>query len=284
MAGVAYVKVRLWNPGRSNIYGDSSNVLNYLERAIFHDGKSVKQKAFEILWISTTTAAEELGNAADSVKDGTTVPYQLTLVSTDNTKDIVTGVGARRVAVIGISVSSIKAYQAGEVGKLTVEVMNLNGTTDVLSTRFYLWCPHAYVCEAGSEGDTVGTVTIESPANTTLLTIAAANMDSNGCRLFFGDGDYVKLDRVIIQPTAALAAGDGVALSVTEDAFEFRYSILDDFKIDYYTVIHYNGSVDISNAWPLAKRSTKYSSLLFKQALIANAQVCKIHCTINIHK
>lgn len=284
MAGVAYVKIRLWNPGRANIFGDDTNVLNHLERAVMHNGKSVKQKYFEILWISATQAGEELGTAAASDKDGTAVPFQITVVSDDNTKDLVTGVGAQRVALIGVTVSSASALAQGETPVLGVEVVDMNGTTDVLSTRWYLHQIHAYVCSVGSEGDPVGNITIESPANTELMKITAAAMESDGCILYFVDGDYVKLDRVIIEPTAALAAGDGASLAINELAWEGRYHILEDFPADYYTYIHYNGAVDIKEAWPLAKRATTWASLKFTEALIANTQTIKIHCTVNIHK
>ena len=285
MAGVAYVKIRLWNPGRANIFGDETNVLNFLERAVMHDGKSVKQPYFEILWISATQAGEELGTAATSDKDGTAVPFQITVVSSDNTKDLVDGVGAQRTAIIGVSVSSIAAYQGGEKPVLGVEVVDINGTTDVLSTRWYLHHIHSYICSVGSEGDPVGNIQIESPANTVLQSILATNMESNGCILYFVEGDYAKVDRVIIAPTAALAAGDGVVLTINELAWEGRYHILEDFPADSYTFIHYDGSpVDVKEAWPFAKRATKYSSLKFTETLIANTQTIKIHCTVNIHK
>ena len=285
MAGVAYVKIRLWNPGISNIFGDETNVLNKLKRATYHMGKNVYQKYFEILWISATQGGlEELGTAATTDLDGTTTPFLVNVVSDDNTQDTVTGDAAQRVAVIGVSVSSIPAFTQGEVPVLGVEVIDMLGTTDVYGVRYYLHTPHAYVCSVGSEGDAKGTITIESPANTTLVTIAAGNMESDGCKLYFAPGDYVKLDRVIISPTDALAAGDGAYLTVAELAFEGQYHILEDFPSDYYCYIHYDGVVDISDAWPFAKLANKYSSLIFSEDLIANTQTIKIHCTVVVHK
>ena len=285
MAGVAYVKIRLWNPGRANIFGDESNCLHGLKRATFHMGKNTNQKYIEILWISATQAGlEELGTAATTDLDGTTTPFLINVVSDDNTQDTVTGDAAQRVAVIGITVSSVGAYVAGEKPKQTVEVIDMAGTTDVYSVRYYLHTPHAYICSVGSEGDAKGTITIESPANTTLVTIAATNMESDGCKIYFAPDDYVKLDRVIISPVDALAAGDGGRLEITELGFEGRYHILEDFPTDQYAFIHYNGIVDIKEAWPIAKRATKYSSLLFSEDLIANTQTIKIHCTIIVHK
>lgn len=285
MVGVAYVKIRLWNPGAANIFGDETNCLHGLKRATYHMGKNTNQKYFEILWISATQAGlEELGQAADSDKDGTTTPFQIVVVSTDNTKDIVTGVGAQRVALIGVSVSSLGGVDSGETPVLGVEVIDMNGTADVTSTRYYLHLVHAYVCSVGSEGDTVGTITIEAPADVDLMTIAATNMESNGCLLYFVDKDYVKLDKVFIAPVDALAAGDGGRIEIAELAFEGQYHILEDFPTDQYAFIHYNGIVDIKEAWPIAKRATAYSSLKFSEDLIANTQTIKIHCTIIVHK
>jgi len=282
MAGVAYVYIRLWNPGRDNIYGDTSNVLNYLERPYLDTGKNLKH--FEILWISTTQAAsEELGTAATSDLDGTTTPFQLTLDSTD-VKDAVGGVGARRVAVIGVTVSSVNAYLSGEQPKLTVEVIDMNGTTAVTSSRYYLWVIHGYVCDVGTEHDPAGTVTIESPAATTLYAIGAGNTESEGCTLKFVATDMVRLDMVRITPTAALAAGDGVVLEITSDAFEYTVqATAEDFEIDYYPYIHYGNVVDVRNAWYVPKRATIASKLMFAEADTANTPVIKIHCTVRVH-
>lgn len=286
MAGVAYVKIRLWNPGRDCIIGDENDCLHGLKRATFHMGKNTNQKYIEILWIGATQAGlEELGTAATTDLDGSTTPFLINVVSDDNTQDIVTGAAAQRVAVIGVTVSSIDAFfNKGEIPKQTVEVIDMAGTTDVYSVRYYLHTPHVYVCSVGSEGDAKGTITIESPANTTLVTIGAGNMESNGCKIYFAPGDYVKLDRVIISPTDALAANDGAYLTVAELAFEGQYHILEDFPTDYYTFINYNGMLDVKEAWPVAKRATKYSALTFSEDLIANTQTIKIHLTIVVHK
>jgi len=148
VAGPVYVYQRLWNPGRDCIYGDTSNVLNYLEKDIRSTGRY--RKYIEVFWVGTTQAGEQLGTAADSAKDGTTTPYQITVVSAQaNDTDAATG-DARKVCLLGVTVSSIGNYNAGEQPKLTAEVINLNGTTDVLSSRWYLWVDHAYVCDWGS--------------------------------------------------------------------------------------------------------------------------------------
>lgn len=282
MAGIAYVQIRLWNPGRENIYGDTSNVLNYLERPYMDTRRNFKH--FEIFWVSVVqAAAEELGTAATSDKDGTTTPYQLTAVSTD-VKDDVVGVGARRIAVIGVSVSSIGAFKAGEQPKLTVEVMDMDGTTDVLSSRWYLWIVHVYVCDVGTETDTAGTLTVESPANTNLYVITAGQNESEGGTLKFAAGDLVKLDMVRIFPTATLAAGDGAALEIGSAAFEYQIlATAEDFPTDYYTYIALGQPVDVRNAWPAAKLATIASKLKFSAADTANTPTLKIHATVLVH-
>lgn len=283
MAGIAYVQIRLWNPGRDCIYGDETNVLNYLERPYMDTGKNLRH--FEILWISVVQAAsEELGTAAASDKDGTTTPY-LIFLDTDDAKDTLTGVGARRVAVIGVTVSSIGAFNAGEVPKLTVEVIDMNGIAGVYSKRYYLWVIHPYVCDVGSDHDTAGTLTIEAPATTVLYTIAAGQNESEGCTLKFAARDVAKLDMVRIGPTAALAAGDGGVLEIVSEAFEYTVQATDeDFETDYYTYIHYDGAVDVRNAWPVGKLATIASKMKFSAADTANTPTLKIHATVLVGK
>jgi len=283
MAGIAYVQIRLWNPGRDCIYGDETNVLNYLQRPYMDTGKNLRH--FEINWTSVVQAAsEELGTAATSDKDGTTTPYQLTIVSTD-AKDTVAGVGARRVAAIGVSVSSIGAYNSGEQPKLTVEVIDTKGTTDVLSTRYYLWTVHPYVCDVGSEHDTAGTLTVESPANTNLYVITAGQIESEGGTLKFAEGDLAKLDVVRVGPTATLAAGDGGALEILSTGFEGNVLLTDDdFKTDYYCYIHYGAPVEVKNAWTVGKYATKAAKMKFSAADTANTPTLKIHATVLVGK
>ena len=283
MAGIAYVQIRLWNPGRDCIYGDETNVLNYLERPYMDTGRNLRH--FEILWISTTQAAsEELGTAPTSDKDGTTTPYLL-FYDTDDAKDTLGGVGARRIATIAVTVSSIGAFNAGEVPKLTVEVVDMNGIAGVYGTRYCLWHIHSYVCDVGSEHDTAGTLTIEAPATAVLYTIAAAHNESCGCTLKFAARDVAKLDMVRISPTAALAAGDGAALEIVSEAFEYTVQNTDeDFETDYYTYIHYDGQVNVRNAWPVGKLATIASKMKFSEADTANTPVLKIHATVLVGK
>lgn len=279
MAGAAYVQIRLWNPGRKNIYGDETNVLKYLERPYMDTRKNLRH--FEVFWISTVQAAsEELGTAATSDLDGTTTPYQVWTDST-SVKDTLLGVGARRVAVIGVSVSSIGAYNAGEVPQLTVEVIDLAGTATAVSVRFYLWIIHFYVCDVGSENDTAGTLDLESPAATDLYVITAGQNESEGGTLKFAEGDLARLDVVRISPTAVAAEADGAALEILSTGFEGNVELVDDdFKTDYYTYMAFGPIVDVKNAWTVGKYATKAAKMKFSAADTANTPVLRIHATV----
>ena len=60
------------------------------------------------------------------------------------------------------------------------------GTTDATTTRYYLREIHGYVSDWGTDAshDAEGNITIEEPANTTLLTIAAGTNESNGGTIY----------------------------------------------------------------------------------------------------
>ena len=151
----------------------------------------------EIFYKGTSSAdATELGGAADSAKDGTATPFAITVVSAsaddtdDSTKDV------RAIAVIGVSIPY------GDIGKFvsdptsctpqyTIEEVRMNGTTDVTPTeRAYLHVIHAYAIEWGSNGqDAAGAITIESPADTTLIQIALGENESNAS-IIYGAADH----------------------------------------------------------------------------------------------
>jgi hypothetical protein len=283
MAGPVYVKIRLWNPGRDCIFGDSSNVLNYLERTINNDDRP---RYFEIKWIGTTQAAgpEELGTAADSTKDGTTTPFQITVVSS-SANDTNTAAGhVRKVALIGVTVSSIGNFNAGEDPKLTVEVVNMNGTTDVTSTRYYLRLVHAYACDWGTgDSDAAGDITIESPADTDLQTIKTNNNEANGGTLYFAAGDMVYLDRVMMTPgITPIAIGDGCWLTVTPSMFEDEN--YDDDELAAFEYQHTQPSLPtyIRDAWLTPLRATNKSTLLFAEQLVVNAMTYVIHIGVRL--
>jgi hypothetical protein len=76
MVGPVYVYKRLWNP---ELVVDPDDVLpNKCER--FINGRKIQ--TYVIRWVGLTqAAAEELGTAVASEKDGTTTPFQLTVKS-----------------------------------------------------------------------------------------------------------------------------------------------------------------------------------------------------------
>ena len=287
MAGIAYVYKRLWNP---EVFIDTNGVItDKCRKAINGENKPF----YHIKWHGGTQAGEELGTAASSVKDGTTTPFQITVVSdqANDSRSVAAGF-VHSVALIGVSTESTTAYTEwlangttttlGQAGrpKSTVEVVTMNGTTDVLSTRYYLWVDHAYACEwgTGATHDAEGNITIESPANTTLLTITATYNESNGGVWHFPPGAQVKTEFVRFMPTAALAAGDGVALTATYSGFDKE---LNDSNItdctDAYTYIHYGGSEGIVHKGSIVPRyATKASKVLWSEALIANTQSINI--------
>lgn len=203
---------------------------------------------YEIKWQGTTQAAdEELGTALTSAKVGTTTPFQVTVVSTDVGDDRGNTAGfVHSVALIGLSVSSAAAYTAGETPKTTVEVIAMDGTTDVLSTRYYVWLDHIYACEwgTGATHDAEGNITAESPANTTLITLAATFNEGEGGTWHFQEGSILTTELVRTTPTATLAAGDGVVVMAT---YKFFNHDLDDENLSdlfiRYPYIHYGSEI-----------------------------------------
>lgn len=191
-------KVRLYNPEWNNLTIDD------VKR------KDVHAKYPTMFHISyngaASDAAAELGAAADAAKDGTTTKFQVVVVSsnaleTDGaTKDV------RAVCVVGISAPTITSTDA----VYSVEEFRMNGTTDVTSTRYYERVIHAYSKEWGSNGaDALGNITIESPANTTLMTIAAGTNESNSSKIWVADGYYGRwklLDLRLYDVAASAAA------------------------------------------------------------------------------
>ena len=178
------VKIRLYNPEWQ------SAAITDLKRKDVHGNI---RTYFEIFYFGTANAAAtEIGGAADTIGDGTTTPFQITVVSAQAT-DIDTAAGkVRKVRLIGVSVSSIQKFLNGEEAPVySVEEVNMNGSTDVLSARYYLRLIHAYASDWGSGGqDAEGDITIESPADTDLQTIAATYNESNGCVIYGCTGHY----------------------------------------------------------------------------------------------
>lgn len=290
MAGVAYNYIRLWNP---EIVIDANNVLPRSSRQDIDmgNGRLEKIPTFHVKWHGSTQADEQLGTAMNSDKDGQTTPFQLTVVSSDVGDKRTTAAGfVHSVAVIGNSVASIADYSNGiETPKTTVEVFAMNGTTDVTSVRYYTNVIHAYACEwgTGATHDAEGNITIESPANTALLTITTTYNESNGGTIHFCDGDEVRVKKVRIRPTAALAAGDGASLVMTWSGMEHT---LNDSNIvdctDTYSYIHYGADsmVYVDDRSMFARSSTLTGKVVLSEKLIANTQPMEIECVIQTQK
>lgn len=288
MAGNAYVYKRYWNPPKNCIIGDSDGVLHLDKR--YTDGK--KSPFMEVFWVGATQAGEELGTAADSVKDGRTTPFQLTVVSASaNDTDAAAG-HARKVAIIGCSLANSERpyYALGTSNsqyiapKLTVEVINLSGATDVTSVRWYTAVSHAYVCDHGSGGaDAAGAITIESPADTDLLTIAQNYNESNSGIFYFPANYRVKLDMMRINPAdATVAAADGAMLTINSTGFEHLYNTDPDYADDYYYAMAPNDVQIEKNAWPRYRRTENSAAIKFTETTVANSQTYKIHCTLKV--
>ncbi len=280
MAGVAYVYKRLWN---AEVVIDPNGVLPF--NGYRHPIHGSSNPHYHVKWHGTTQAAEELGTAMASDKDGTTTPFQITVVSSSASDKRTTAAGmVHSVGLIGNSVSSIARYMNGlETPKTTVEVVAMNGTADVLSTRYYTSVFHAFACEwgTGATHDAEGAITIESPANTTLLTIAATYNESDGGTIHFLDGDEIHVHRVSIKPTATVAAGDGASLVATWSGMGHT---LNDSNIvdctDTFTYMHYDQGLEYHDAEDFPRESTLAGKVVLSEKLIANAQPMEIHVTI----
>ena len=269
MAGPVYVKKRLGNP---QLIIDTNSVLpNELKQTI----RGYNIPTYSIKWTGTPQAGEELGTAADSVKDGSTTPFVVTVVSSSNSDKRTTAAGmAHSVALIGVSVSAAEGKRLDvSNAKSTVEVVSMNGTTDVTATRYWLWVDHAYVCEwgTGATHDAEGDITIESPADTDLLTIKATYNESNGGVWHFPAGKKVKMRYVKLSMNAVAAAQDGLALSGTFTGFDQTLNDASNNDVDYYIATSPGEACKIFGEEDLYRWSTKTSKVLWSEALIANA-------------
>lgn len=281
MAGPVYVKKRLYNP---ELIIDTNSVLgNSLRQQI--DG--TRRTFYSIKWTGTPQAGEELGTAANSVKDGSTTPFAIVVVSASDSDKRATAAGmVHSVALIGVSVSKAEAVASDLTNpKATVEVITMNGTTDVNSTRMWIWVDHAYACEwgTGATHDAEGDITIESPADTDLLTIKATYNESNGGVWHFPAGRRLTTTRVKMSMNAVAAAQDGNVLSGTFTCFEHTLNDGSNNDIDYY-VQESPGSASITFPRETQFRNTtKTSKVLWSNALTANAIASDIEIEQLLH-
>jgi hypothetical protein len=178
--------MRLWNPE----WYSSTIPHKQVIKAGVH-GKN--HPTIEIFYKGTCSAnATEVGAAADAAFDNTSVPVQIIVVSA-SANDTNTSAGhVRKVRVIGVSVASLTNFVNGSESPVySLEELNMNGTSDVTSSRYYLRVLHFYACDWGSGGDEAAdAITLEYPANTTILTIAAAANESNGSIIYGCNARY----------------------------------------------------------------------------------------------
>ena len=297
MAGIAYVKKRLWNPevlvDPNEIFGTAGKNL----RQICSHVQGRYRPLYEIVWTGTTQAGEELGTAATSAKDGTTTPFQVVVVSSDVADDRGTAAGAvHSVALIGITTNSIQGYldwnndptsKKGKLGepKASVEVVAMDGTTDVLSTRYYIWLDAIYACEWGTGAtDATGNITAEAPANTTLIALAATQNEGEGGTWHFPPNHSVITRHISVTPTATFAAGDGVVLSGTYTSFDQSNNSDPDLNVDYYTYTSAGGSIGYQSEMEMMRYTTINSKVLWSEALIANGIVYDLHIIQGLHE
>lgn len=275
MAGNAYVRKRLYNP---ELVIDTNNVLNNgLRRTI----RGFNFPTYFIKWTGTPQAGEELGTAGASVKDGTTTPFQVIVVSSDVADKRTTAAGAvHSVALIGITVPSVTAYITWTNDKTydygrprsTVEVIAMNGTADVASTRYYLWVDHAYACEWGTGAtDATGNITVESPANTELLKITATYNESDGGVWHFPPSKKLKTSRVKMAMYAVAVAQDGVSLDGAFTGFEQTNNTDPDCNKEYYVVSSPGEACKEWRDCDISRYTTVNSKVLWTETLIANA-------------
>ncbi len=295
MAGIAYVKKRLFNP---ELLVDPTDVFNNGRILRNKDNDGRFKPLYEIQWTGATQAGEELGTAATSVKDGSTIPFLVNIVSSDVADDWDNLAGAvRSVALIGVSTNSIAGYLAwntygettreGQDGRprSTVEVVKTNGTADVLATRYWIWLDGEYACQWGTGAtDATGNIDAESPTGTVLLRLLAGQNEGEGGTWHFPPGKEVHTHHVTITPTATFAAGDGVVLTGTWTSMDQPNNSDPDLNIDYYTYTSAGGSVQHSEGLDLLSRKTTINSkVLWSEALIANSIVYDLHIILGMH-
>ena len=296
MAGIAYSKIRLYNIPKTHIFGDTDNLLD-LQKRMHTDPE--KKPTFMIYWEGATqAAAEELGLAATAAKDGTGTVFQIIAVSAGAGDADAAGGHIRKLAVIGLTTNSQAGYDAylanpntptGKAGKpiLSVEVMNMNGVSDVPSVRFYLREPiKAYAIQWGSGGsDASAAITIEAPANTALLTIAINQNESNACTLWFPKDTDVLVEQgnFNVNDATLTGQGDGMLTSITELSFEDGAD--PDFAVINVTVNAYNPNRHIESIWMNPKKTNSLdgvSSLVFAEVLVGNTETCSIEIMVHL--
>ena len=296
MAGIAYVKKRLWNPelliDPNEIFGTHGQLLKQWD-----EHKQRYSPIYHITWTGATQAGEELGTAATSAKDGTTTPYIVNLVSAGATDDRDNAAGAvHSVALVGVSTNSIEGYtkwqddpnsKEGKLGKplATVEVVAMDGATDALGTRYWIWLDAIYACEWGTGAtDAAGNIDAEAPTGTVLIRLLAGSNEGEGGRWHFPPDRHVVTYHTTIMPTATFAAGDGVVLDGAYTSFDQSNNSDPDLNVDYYTYTSAGGSVGTpQEEHGIARHTTINSQVIWTETLIANSIVYHIKISQGLH-
>lgn len=288
----------MFNIPKGHIFGDSEGILGDLKKKIHGDDE--KNPVFMVYWEGATqAAAEELGTAPTAGKDGTSTPFQIIAVSAGAGDADASGGHIRKLAIIGLTTNSLAGYAAylanpntpaGKAGKpiLSIEVMNMNGVTDVTSSRFYLRTPiHAYAIQWGSGGDDASAaITIEAPANTALLTIVIAQNESGGCTLWFPKDTDVLIDQgnFNINDATLTGQGDGVMTSFIQNLFD-DFSVGADFIVTNITVNAYNPNHHIETIWLHPRKTGSLdgvANLVTKEVLVGNTETCSIEFDVHL--
>ena len=293
MAGIAYVKKRLWNP---ELLIDPNGIFGKSGKQLIQTIHGSRIPIYEIVWTGATQAAEELGTAATSAKDGTTTPYIVNLVSAGATDDRDNAAGAvHSVALVGVSTNSIDGYKEwgenpnstkGKAGKpvATVEVVAMDGATDALGTRYWIWLDHIYACEWGTGAtDAAGNIDAESPTGTVLLRLLAGQNEGEGGTWHFPPNHAIVTEHVSVVPTATFAAGDGVVLTGAFTGFGQSNNTDPDLNVDFYTYTSAGGSIGYGTDVNLLRYTTLNSKVLWSEALIANSIVYDLHTIQGLH-
>ena len=292
MAGIAYVRKRLYNPevlvDALGVFGTNGDILKM-------DEFGHMNPIYEIRWTGTTQAGEELGTAKTATKDGTTTPYLLNIVSSDVADDWDNAAGAvRAVALVGLSTTSVADYtewlarpnsNVGQRGRprSTVEVLKTNGVADVVSTRYFIWHDAMYACLWGTGADdATGNIDSEAPTGTVQIRIAAGSNEGEGGEWHFPPGRSVQTNHIDITPTATLAAGDGVVLTGTFIGCDQALNQDPDLNVDYYAYIRGAGTAQ-SELDKICRKTTEQTSCVWSEALVANAIAFHIHIIQSIH-
>ena len=295
MAGIAYVRKRLYNPevlvDPLEVFGENGRMLKMA------DPEGTLESMYEIKWTGATQAAEELGTAKTAAKDGTTTPYLLNIVSSDVADDWDNLAGAvRAVALVGVSSTSLADFakwlrdpdsSQGQRGKprSTVEVVKTNGTADVVATRYWIWHDAMYACLWGTGAtDATGNIDSEAPSGTPQIRILAGQNEGEGGEWHFPPDKLVHTHHISLTPTATFAAGDGVVLSGIYTSFDQANNSDPDLNVDFYTYTSAGGSVSEGAGLDVIHRFTTINcKVLWSESLIGNTIVYSIHIIQSMH-